>query len=237
MEMLRILKPKTSSDHDYDALDLLDQDHAAIAKLFDCYGRLEDRDEKKALLSRIIRVLTVHLRIEEGLFYPALRKATGNQTVGDEADVQHATIRTLMADLNQTSADAAHLDARVRSLAHLVEHHVEEVEGQIFQEARASNLNLVAIGGQLDAYRAALESRYELDTDGQELEAYLSTPSVAAPHQQTSPEARHAARSAASASLRSRKASRNSKSASASERRRTRRSGGPEPEASKGEST
>ena len=81
MEMLRILNPRTSSDHDYDALDLLDQDHAAIAELFDCYAKLDDRDEKKALLARIIRVLTVHLRIEEGLFYPALRKASGDQTV------------------------------------------------------------------------------------------------------------------------------------------------------------
>ena len=46
----------------------------------------------------------------------------------------------------------------------------------MFQDARDSNLNLVAMGGQLDAYRAALESRYELDTDGRDLEAFLIGP-------------------------------------------------------------
>ena len=37
--------------------------------------------------------LTVHARIEEELFYPALRHAIGEQTVIEEADVEHAMIQ------------------------------------------------------------------------------------------------------------------------------------------------
>lgn len=177
MEILRILSRMTSRG-DSDALDLLEQDHAAITELFDSYETLDDQDAKHALVSRIIRAMTVHSRIEEELFYPALRQGIGDQPVMDEADVEHALIRGLMADLNRTDIHASHFDAKVRSLAQLFEHHVEEEEGQMFQDARVSNLNLVSIRGQLDAYRAALESRYELDTDGEELEAFLSAPSV-----------------------------------------------------------
>jgi len=182
MEVLRILSRMMHRD-DYDALDLLREDHAAISELFDSYETLQDRGDKQALLNRIIRVLTVHSRIEKELFYPALRQAIGEQTIiMDEADVEHATIRGLMADLNRTRTD----DARVRSLALLVERHVQE-EGQMFQEARASNLNLVAIGGQLDAYRAALHSRYELDRDGEELQAFLSAPTIIGGNASASP--------------------------------------------------
>lgn len=230
MEIPRILSRMTSSD-EYDALDLLRQDHAVVAELFDRYENLDDREGKKKrdLISRIIPALTVHARIEEELFYPALRQAIGNQAVMEEADVEHAMIRSLMADLHRTNVDASHFDAKVRSLAHLVERHVEEEEAQMFRDARDSNLNLVAIGGQLDAYRAALEARYELDTDGKDLEAFLRAPTVlrlAASHTLRppgGPDAKTAAR-------------KRGKPLSTSQRRRARRSG-PPAEASEGEST
>jgi len=241
MEILRILSRMDNSD-DYDALDLLRQHHAAVAGLFDRYEGLDDNDHeaKQALVVRVIRMLTVHGRIEEELFYPALRQATGGQTVLDEADVAHAMIRQLMADLNRTAAAASHFDAKVRSLAQLVEHHVQEEEGQMFQEARDSTLNLVAIGGQLDAYRAALESRYELDADGEELAAFLSAPTVvgtAAPASTYHKPRRTSRSEATSAAKGNGERGRRSKGISTSGRRRARRSTRPEAEASEGEST
>ena len=240
MEILRILSRMTSNDA-YDALDLLQQDHATLAELFDRFESLDAWEDKQALVSRIIRVLTVHSRIEEELFYPALRQAIADQTAMEEADVEHAMLRPLMADLNRAAADAPHFDAKVRSLARLVEHHVEEEEGQMFQAARASNLNLVAIGGQLDAYRAALESRYELDTDGTELEAFLSAPTVvgfATPgstaHEPRRPPGRNDATSTVKANG---KRGRRTRSIPISARRRARRSNRPGAEASEGEST
>jgi hemerythrin superfamily protein len=241
MEILRILSRMANSD-DYDALDLLREDHTAVAEEFDRYEDLDDDDHegKQALVSRIIRMLTVHVRIEEELFYPALRHAVGAQTVMDEADVAHAMIRQLMADLNRTTADASHFDAKVRNLAQLVEHHVQEEEGQMFQEARASSLNLVAIGGQLDAYRAALESRYELDTAGEELAAFLSARTVvatAAPVSASHKPRRSGRSDATSGPEGNGRRRRRSNGISTSGRRRARRPSRPEAEASEGEST
>ena len=176
MQILKLWSRMTSGDADYDAVDLLKQDHAVIAELFDRYGRIDDPEETQSLVSRIVRSLTLHARLEEELFYPALRQSGGDPSVMDDADVEHAMIKMLLGDLSRANADTPHFDAKVRTLAHLVEHHMSEEEGQMFQDARDSDLDLVAMGGQLDAYRAALESRYELD--GKDLEAFLSTPTV-----------------------------------------------------------
>jgi len=236
MEILRMLREMTSSD-DYDAIDLLKKDHAAVAELFECYETLHDSEEKRAWVSSIIRRLTVHARIEEELFYPTLRRWLPDQTVVDEGDVEHALIRKLMADLYRSPADSSHFDAKVRSLAQLVEHHVEEEEAQMFHEARASTLNLVAIGGQLDAYRAALESRYELDTDGLELAAFLSAPTVLDPETESDATMRRTSRGATSGAPENSKVQRRIGGPAIARQRRVRASGRPEAGASKGEST
>jgi hypothetical protein len=177
MEMQRILARITRAG-DHAALDLLKRDHAAVAELFDAYVELESDEDKETLVARIILELVIHARIEQELFYPSLRRAIGNEGVMDEADVEHALVRQLMADLNGMRADASHYDAKVKALSDLVKHHVGEEEGLMFEEARDSALNLSAIGGQLEAYKAALQSRYELDADGVELAAYLSAPTL-----------------------------------------------------------
>jgi hypothetical protein len=48
----------------------------------------------------------------------------------------------------------------------------------MFELARHADLDLSALGGQVDAYRAALRSRYELDEDREELRSYLSARTV-----------------------------------------------------------
>jgi hemerythrin superfamily protein len=238
MQILKLWSRMTSSEADYDAVDLLKQDHAVIAEFFDRYERIDDLEEKASLVSRIVRSLTVHARLEEELFYPALRQSGGDPRVMDDADVEHAVIKMLLVDLSRTNADTSHFDAKVRTLAHLVERHVAEEEGQMLQDARDSDLDLVAMGGQLDAYRAALESRYELDRDGKDLEAFLSTPTVVrlalAPvsaSRKPRPQAGDDATSVAGGNGRPR---RRIKSISTSQQRRTRKSRRAAAEASEG---
>lgn len=108
------------------------------------------------------------------MFLPTLRQAIGDQEVIVDASVEHAMIRKLMADLHGTKADAWRYDAKVKALGELVKHHVKDEERQMFAEARESDLNLYAIGRQLNAYNAVLQARYELDANGEELAAFLA---------------------------------------------------------------
>jgi Hemerythrin HHE cation binding domain len=176
MEISRLLSRPAISD---DALDVLTQDHAAITELFSRYRSTVDQMERKTLVSRILRLLTVHMRIEEDLFYPALAKALASRAAIDDSYVAHAAIRKSMASLDGAAGvQASSFDAKVGGFAHLVEQHIAVHEGRIFDQARSSGLDLVAIGRQLDAYRTALQYRYDLDRDGAELKAYLATPTL-----------------------------------------------------------
>jgi hemerythrin superfamily protein len=163
---------------DEDALKLLERDHAAVIELFDSYSNLTHPGDKETLVARIILELVIHARIEEGLFYPALRRANADAALIDEADVEHDVAKALMRDLHGVKVDAPHYDAKLSVLAALVKQHIEEEERRIFEEARHADLDLSVLGGQMDAYRAALRVRYELAIGSEELAEYLSIHTV-----------------------------------------------------------
>lgn len=157
-----------------DALELLERDHMVVTDLLDAYEDLENAGDKEALVSRVIVELTIHGRVEEELFLPTLRDATGDAEVVDDASVGHAMIRTLMADLHGASATDPHYDETVKALAELVKHHIAEEERQMFVDAFESGLDLYAVGKQLAAYQSVLRSRYEIDSTGEDLAAFLT---------------------------------------------------------------
>jgi len=177
MELRRMLARMTAAD-DPDVLKGLRDDHTAVIALFDSYESLVDVADRQMLVARILMELAIHARIEEELFYPALRQVGGDAGVMDQADVEHALARALMRDLHDAKAGASHYDAKVAVLAAVLKHHVREEEGHTFELARQTDLDLSELAGQADAYRAALRSRYELDADGTELRSYLSARTV-----------------------------------------------------------
>jgi len=177
MELRRILAGVTARADDT-ALKLLRDDHAALTELLDAYEDLDDPIDRETLVARILLELTIHARIEEELFYPALRQAGVETALMDQADVEHAMTRVLMRELHGLTAGASHYDAKVAALGATVQRHMQEEERQTFDLARQASLDLAALGGQMDAYRAALRARYELDPEGEELRSYLSARTV-----------------------------------------------------------
>ena len=121
----------------------------------------------------IIFELFTHVCIEERFFYSALCRAGADAALMDEADVEHEMAKALMRDLHGARADAPHYDAKLGALADLVKRHIQVEEERMFEEARDSDLDLSALRRQMDGYRAALHSRYEVDTSGEDLAAYL----------------------------------------------------------------
>ncbi len=85
------MKDNTPFDN---AVDLLDADHKAVKKMFIDYDALcEDgapAAARRALAEKICQALTVHTQIEEEIFYPAVREATEDDPLLDEALAEHA---------------------------------------------------------------------------------------------------------------------------------------------------
>ncbi len=131
-----------------DACTLLDADHQKVEKLFAQYQAAgNDLPTKSRLAQAICLELTVHATIEEEIFYPALREASGDSKMVDEAEKEHGEARDLITEIE----DAEQMDPLMARLQQAVEHHVKEERGQMFARARGiAGLDLMALGAQLE---------------------------------------------------------------------------------------
>lgn len=139
-----------------DAIKLLKDDHKEVRGYFEQYENLEGDAEKQALADKICLALTVHAQIEEEIYYPATREAIDDDDLLDEAEVEHASAKQLIAEIQAMKAGDRLFDAKVTVLGEYVEHHVQEEEKEMFPESRDSDLDLKSLGEQLAARKAEL---------------------------------------------------------------------------------
>jgi hemerythrin superfamily protein len=141
------------------AIDLLKADHAEVKKLFRQFEKLKKNDETDGMqqvAQTICDALRIHARIEEEIFYPALREAGDADDALDEADVEHSHVKELVEQIASSDPGDELFAARVKVLSEYVEHHVEEEESTIFSKARKADFDLVALGEQLESRKAEL---------------------------------------------------------------------------------
>lgn len=139
-----------------DAIALLKADHREVKKMFADYEKLEEDADKQALATQICDALTVHARIEEEIFYPAAYEALDEDDLIDEAEVEHASAKDLIAQIQASSPAEPLFDAKVKVLGEYIDHHVKEEEGEMFPECRSSDMDLKALGEQMRARKAEL---------------------------------------------------------------------------------
>jgi len=154
-------KPVRSSAAKMDAIKLLKSDHAEVAEMFDKYenGRVP-KARKAALAQKICAALTVHAQIEEEIFYPAAREAGGKEVEDmlNEAEVEHGSVKELIAALEAGSPEDQLFDAQVKVMSEWVKHHVKEEENELFPKIRKSGMDLEEVGAQLAQRKAELTS-------------------------------------------------------------------------------
>jgi hemerythrin superfamily protein len=139
-----------------DAIKLLKDDHKEVKGYFKQYEGLEAEEEKQALADKICLALTVHAQIEEEIFYPAVRAAIDDDDLLDEAEVEHASAKQLIAEIQSMQAGDRLFDAKVTVLGEYIAHHVDEEEGEMFPESRDSEIDLKDLGEMLAARKAEL---------------------------------------------------------------------------------
>jgi Mor family transcriptional regulator len=143
-----------------DAIAMLVDDHKKVKALFAQFESLSDRSKvnKKRVSDQICRELTVHTTIEEQLFYPASRGPVKDGDMMDEAIVEHASAKDLIAEIRDMDPGDDLYDAKIKVLSEQIEHHVGEEEKEMFLEVRKSKLDLVALGEQMGALKQQLEA-------------------------------------------------------------------------------
>lgn len=144
------------------AITMLTDDHKKVKKLFKDFEKLKEKGDaadKEALVEQICAELTVHAEVEEELFYPAAREAINDDDLMNEAEVEHASAKDLIGQLQEMDSSDPTYDAKVTVLGEYINHHVEEEEKEMFPKAKKAKLDLEALGEEMAALKQTKETQ------------------------------------------------------------------------------
>lgn len=141
-----------------DALQLLAADHRKVEELFASFEKASGEGRKEKLAREICTELKIHAMIEEEIFYPAIRGKVEDDAL-DEAYVEHDSAKLMINEIEAAEPDDQFYEAKVKVLQEEIEHHVKEEEkmhGNLFQQTRAADVDIDALGEQMAARKAEL---------------------------------------------------------------------------------
>ena len=130
------------------------RDHDLVRKLADAYRNTQSADVRKQAATQLIQAIHMHSRLEEGVFYPGVRRVDPNLIARFEED--HLAVDDLLATLQGMSMDDARAEPLVRELLDAVLSHIRQEEQQLFPELRQAKLDLTSIGLEMQAFEANL---------------------------------------------------------------------------------
>ena len=121
-----------------DALTLLKSDHDRVKKMLEEGEATIERAEKGRieLFAKLKEELTVHERIEEEIFYPALREHPRAREIVAEGYEEHHVVDLILGELENTPVSDEQWAAKFKVAKENIEHHIEEEEGEMFRDAR-----------------------------------------------------------------------------------------------------
>jgi hemerythrin superfamily protein len=136
---------------------MLRADHQMVESLFERFEKLRGSERKAKLVDEICTALETHTRLEEEIFYPAVREAIEDADLMDEALVEHQSAKELIAQLRAMDPDDDLYEAKVTVLGEYIRHHVKEEQGEMFPQARSSGIDLKELGERMRERRAQIE--------------------------------------------------------------------------------
>ena len=149
---------KTQTEGD-DIIDLILADHKPLKQLIKIMKDSEKHDlnERQNAFEEFAPLLVTHAKPEEQTLYVSMKKEEDLREEGLEGDVEHALADQLLEEIKRTD-DEDLWSARVKVLAELVEHHIEEEEEEMLPDFRKNS---------------EVEERIQLGADYLQLKAQL----------------------------------------------------------------
>jgi hemerythrin superfamily protein len=154
MATAKKMAPKKSAGKD--AIAILRADHKLVSGLFDDFEKTRSSARKAKIVEQICVELTAHALVEEEIFYPAVKAALKDKELVPEATVEHQSVKDLIAQVRGVQPDGEMYDAKVKVMGEFVKHHVKEEQNEMFPKAKASRLDMVALGVQILARKEQL---------------------------------------------------------------------------------
>jgi iron-sulfur cluster repair protein YtfE (RIC family) len=136
------------------ATDLLKKQHKQVKTLFKKVEKTANPRERRQLMEQIENELKIHTRIEEQIFYPAVRgiETKKAEEMVMEALEEHHVVDLVLAELPKVDPADERFHAKMTVLSELVEHHVDEEEEAMFPmaEKKLGAEELKALGAQME---------------------------------------------------------------------------------------
>jgi hypothetical protein len=122
-----------------DALSLLKADHDKVKKMLTEGEETTERAEKTRteLFDKLKGEMMIHERIEEEIFYPALKSHPKAKDLVLEGYEEHHVVDEIMGELEATDVTDETWSAKFKVMKENIEHHIEEEEGEMFKQARS----------------------------------------------------------------------------------------------------
>ncbi|MGB9936226.1 MAG: hemerythrin domain-containing protein [Methanobacterium sp.] len=110
--------------------EMLKEDHDAVKGLLN--RSIESKDTSQ--FSQIRKMLEVHMEGEEKLIYPKLMQRDKERAL--ESYEEHHVGKLILKELDETGRDDEAWIPKMKVLKDVLDHHIEEEESEIFDEAR-----------------------------------------------------------------------------------------------------
>ena len=144
-----------------DALSLLEADHREVKKMLAEGEKTTERAEKTRteLFAELKSAMLLHERIEEEIFYPALKEHPKAEDIVLESFEEHHVVDEIMGELEQTDVTDETWAAKFKVMKENIEHHMQEEEGEMFKSARQvfDEAELEELGAKMAELKSAGE--------------------------------------------------------------------------------
>ena len=120
------------------AISLLKDDHDRVKKMLAEGEETTERAEKTRtqVFAKLKEEMLIHERIEEEIFYPALKEHPKAKEIVLEGYEEHHVVDEIMGELEATDVTDEQWAAKFKVMKENIEHHIEEEEGDVFKQAR-----------------------------------------------------------------------------------------------------
>lgn len=148
------------------AVQMIKRDHKKVDGLFTKFEQQKKPEGKKRICEQVIQELEVHAKLEEEIFYPAVRKHIGEEEMLEEAKQEHQQAKEIMRELKKMDIEDEQLEDKFSELVEAIKHHVEEEEGEMLPKVEDSDMDLSEYGEQMAERKEELLAQMKPQAQG-----------------------------------------------------------------------
>lgn len=150
-----------------DIFELLAEDHRHVEALLDAIAQESDLQECLSLLNDLSLALVPHMRAEEQILYPRIKREANGRALEEDAEEQHAVAEELLGELvgmalsGEGSIDV--FNEKLGQLQMAIQEHVTMEENEMFALGREvfNDEQLASLGVEIEDAKLEVQGAIE----------------------------------------------------------------------------